>query len=265
MQQEGNLRKMRSVLADEVEYHLPLNEREVPMNQLIGKCIRMECTGEIHCIRCGRKTSKSFAQGYCYPCFQTAPETEECVLRPELCRAHDGISRDMEYAATHCLIEHVVYLSVTNDLKVGVTRNTQVPTRWIDQGAVRAIELVRTLNRHSAGLVEVFLKQHLKDKTNWRAMLKNEVIFGGDLVETKRNILKLIPDDMDITESADDRVTGINYPVRKYPEKVRSLNLDKDPVVEGELSGIKGQYLIFSDGGVINIRKYGGYRVVFSA
>jgi hypothetical protein len=171
----------------------------------------------------------------------------------------------MEYAAKHCLIEHVVYLSVTNDLKVGVTRSSQVPTRWIDQGAVRAIELVRTDNRYSAGLVEVFLKQHLKDKTNWRAMLRNDIIFRGDLLESKRKILQLIPDEMNIKGSPDDRITGIDYPVRNYPDKISSLNLDRDPLIEGELSGIKGQYLIFSDGGVINIRKYGGYRVIFTA
>jgi hypothetical protein len=261
MGEEGNLKKMRTVHGAVVEYYLPIGHHEIAMNPLIGQSIRIEYTGEIHCIRCGRKTSKSFAQGYCFPCFKTAPETEECVLHPERCRAHEGVARDMKYAREHCLIEHVVYLSVTNDLKVGVTRNTQVPVRWIDQGAVQAIELVRTPNRYTAGAIEVALKQHLKDKTNWRAMLKNEVVFAEDLQKKKGEVLRLLSGSYRV---ADDHITTIRYPVEQYPETPRSLTLEKEPVIEGELTGIKGQYLIFRDGGVINIRKYGGYRVRIS-
>ncbi len=176
---------MRSSLLKIVNYMLPIGDQVIYMNDFLGKNVYLEYLGEIHCIKCGRKTSKSFSQGFCYPCFVSAPETEECVLRPELCMAHQGIARDMEYAEKNCLAEHVVYLSVTSGLKVGVTRHSQVPTRWIDQGAVQAIELSRTPNRHTAGLIEVALKEHMKDKTNWRAMLKNEILFDGDLLEEK--------------------------------------------------------------------------------
>lgn len=258
---EGDLKKMRTEPGDPVQYYLELGEREISMNDLVGRLLQMEYLGEIHCIRCGRKTSRSFAQGYCYPCFTTAPETEECVLRPELCRAHEGQARDMQYAQEHCLIEHVVYLSYTSGIKVGVTRNTQVPYRWIDQGAVRAIELARTPNRYTAGTLEVFFKDHMKDTTNWRRMLKEQDASEVDLREQKKAALSLLPPDMNRFASANDQVTEIRFPVTRYPVKVGSLNLDKNPVVRGTLTGIKGQYLMFDDDKVINIRKFGGYKV----
>jgi hypothetical protein len=259
MHMEGNLLKMRSVLADPVQYHLPVGSGELFMNELIGKEIRFEYSGQINCIRCGNRTKTSFAQGYCYPCFLKAPETSECVLRPELCRAHEGISRDMEWSRHHCLQEHIVYLSVTSGIKVGVTRSSQVPTRWIDQGAWKAIRLAITPNRYTAGLIEVFLKKHLADKTNWRQMLKNELDTGIDLVNEKHRVLKLLPGELAEYLSEEDEVTELRYPVTGYPEKVKSIGFDKTPVIEGELTGIKGQYLIFKDGEVLNIRKHGGY------
>jgi len=263
MEITGNIKKMGSTYGEEVQYRLPLGAKDIEMNQLIGSRIEMEYQGRIHCIRCGRETRKSFAQGYCYPCFSTAPETEECVLRPELCRAHEGIARDMEYAKTHCLIEHVVYLSMTSGLKVGVTRSTQVPTRWIDQGATAAIELARTPDRYRAGLIEVALKAHINDKTNWRKMLAGEEDESVDLAAEKKRLAAIIPDGQQEYCIQEDRVIHIAYPVREYPQKVRSLNFDKDPVVSGILTGIKGQYLMFRDQSVINMRKFGGYLIRF--
>ena len=256
---------MKSELSETVKYSLPIGEKELEMNDFLGKEISLEYMGEIHCIKCGRKINKSFSQGFCYPCFTTAPETEECVLRPELCLAHEGKARDMEYAERSCLTEQVVYLSVTSGLKVGVTRGSQVPTRWIDQGATSAIELSRTPNRYTAGLVEVALKAHMKDKTYWRAMLKNETSFAGDLLEEKNRAIKLLSPELAEFRSESDQITEIQYPVLRYPEKVASLNFDKESMVKGVLSGIKGQYLIFNDDRVINIRKFGGYLVKMSS
>jgi hypothetical protein len=265
MKISGNLRKMNSFKGEVVQYQLPLGERQIELNQLIGSSVRIEYSGKINCIRCGRETGKSFAQGYCFPCFTTAPETEECVLRPELCRAHEGQARDMEYAGEHCLIEHVVYLSLTSGLKVGVTRNTQVPTRWIDQGAVKVIELARTPNRYLAGLVEVSLKEHMDDRTNWRRMLADVDPSSIDMVVAKQRIGELVPEDLKQYLVQGNEITQLSYPVQAYPEKIRSLNFDKDPVVSGKLSGIKGQYLMIDSSEVINIRKFGGYFVDFSA
>jgi len=263
MELSGNIRKMEVSHSKPVEYYLPLGSQKISMNRLLGKQIRMTYLGKINCIKCGREIRKSFAQGFCYPCFTTAPETEECVLRPELCRAHEGIARDMDYAKKHCLSEQVVYLSLTSGLKVGVTRGTQVPVRWIDQGAVEAIELARTPNRFTAGQLEVSLKAHMSDKTNWRKMLTGTGPTDIDLSEEKQRIIKLLPEELRSHVTDANKVYEFTYPVEQYPEKIKSLNFDKDPEVSGLLAGIKGQYLLFEDNWVINMRKFGGYLIRF--
>lgn len=265
MEAFGNIRKMEVIHEKVVQYHLPLGELNIPMNSLIGGPVTLEYLGHIHCIRCGRETRTSFAQGYCYPCFTTAPETEECVLKPELCRAHEGVARDMDYAKQHCLSEQVVYLSLTSGIKVGVTRSSQVPTRWIDQGAIRALEFARTPNRHLAGLMEVALKSHMSDKTNWRKMLSGSVPEDVDLLREKQKLIPLVPGHLASFINDSDRIVELEYPVSQYPEKIKSLNFDKEPLVSGVLTGIKGQYLVLDQGRVINIRKFGGYQLRFNA
>ncbi|MBN1119308.1 MAG: DUF2797 domain-containing protein [Bacteroidales bacterium] len=257
----GNLNKMAVQLSDTVCYTIHLNHNSILLNEYLGKQIKIVYAGEINCIKCGRKTSKSFSQGYCYPCFTTAPETEECVLRPELCRAHEGIARDMEFAKSHCLIDHYVYLALTSAIKVGVTRNTQVPTRWIDQGATQAIFLAKTPNRNLAGQIEVALKDFLPDKTNWRNMLTGNITDNRSLEEVKTLVAEKLNSDFARYLSDDNTITKIRYPLLDTPQKVKSLNFDKDQVVEGILTGIKGQYLILDNTNVINIRKFGGYMV----
>jgi hypothetical protein len=261
MEHTGNISKMEAFPEKVIKYFLPLVEEKIFMNDLIGKQISMEYLGHIHCIKCGRETRKSFAQGYCYPCFSTAPETEECVLRPELCRAHEGIARDMEYAKKHCLSDQVVYLSLTSGIKVGVTRGSQVPTRWIDQGAIRALVFARTPNRYSAGLLEVALKEHLADKTNWRKMLAGSDPGEADLLREKQRLVPLVPAELALYITEDKQQVELDYPVMKFPEKIKSLNFDKDPVVSGVLTGIKGQYLMLDQSRVINMRKFGGYQI----
>ncbi|MFC2086102.1 DUF2797 domain-containing protein [Bacteroidota bacterium] len=261
----GNLIKMKTHHENPVVYQLELGGSTISLNELIGKNIRFEFQNEINCLSCGRRTKKSFAQGYCYPCFISIPETEECVLRPELCLAHEGIARDMEYAQKHCLNDHFVYLAVSSGLKVGVTRSSQIPTRWIDQGAIRAIKLARTPNRYTAGLIEVALKRNMADKTNWRNMLTNKIDDLVDLLVEKNKVINLLNSDLKIYRDSDDQVYVFHYPVNEYPQKVSSLNFDKTQVIEGVLQGIKGQYLIFENNEVINIRKFGGYKVLFKA
>lgn len=257
----GNLRKMQSELSDIVNYSLYLNNELVLLNSFLGKVINIEYVGEINCVKCGKKTSKSFSQGFCYPCFKSAPETEECVLRPELCRAHEGIARDMEYAKKNCLIDHVVYLSLTSGIKVGVTRNTQLPTRWIDQGAIRAIKLAITPNRYTAGLIETALKDYLADKTNWRNMLCCKITDTRDLIEVKQLVSNKLNPELKELVCTENSITEINYPLLETPAKVSSLNFDKTPVIKGVLTGIKGQYIILDNRNVLNIRKFGGYKV----
>jgi hypothetical protein len=262
----GNLLKMRSELlpgaeGPNIKYLLPVGSSEIDLTEKIGSNIKIAYRGRINCIHCGRETKKSFAQGYCYPCFISLPQTDTCVLHPEKCRAHLGISRDMSWSERNCLTDHFVYLALTPALKVGVTRSSQIPTRWIDQGASEAIIIARTPNRYLAGEIEVFLKSHLSDKTNWRRMLSGEAAGKVDLVRKKELTLDMLPDKLIAYKEDDNNIVHLRYPVKKYPAKVKSLNLDKDSTVIGLLSGIKGQYLIFESGEVLNIRKHGGYFV----
>ncbi len=261
---QGTLLKMTSELRETVIYRLPVGDDSVPVNDLLGKHLKMEFLGEIHCIRCGRLTRKSFAQGYCYPCFTTAPETSECVLRPELCRAHEGISRDMEWSREHCLQDHFVYLAVTSGLKVGVTRSVQVPTRWIDQGASSAIRLARTPDRFTAGRIEVSLKEHMNDKTNWRRILTGNREEGIDLMTEKSRAVSLMPEDLREFVIPESEIAEISYPVLEYPVKVSGHNFDRERTAGGILTGIRGQYLMFRGGSVLNIRKHNGYLVELS-
>ncbi len=261
----GNLKKMQTSLEEGlVHYNLPISDTLIPMNRLLGKKIQLHQTGKIHCMHCGNPTIKSFAQGYCYPCFASLPQTAPCILHPERCEAHLGKSRDMEWAEKNCLQPHIVYLARTSGLKVGVTREQQIPVRWMDQGAVEAVYLARTPNRHTAGKIEVSLKKHIADKTNWRKMLQNNEEESLDLLQEKNRVIELLHSDYQEFISESNEVTKIKYPVEYYPKKVQSINLEKTPEFEKELIGIKGQYLIFSDNSVINIRKYGGYEVEFS-
>ncbi len=246
-----------------VQYFLPVGADLIPLNKLKGTSIRMEYLDRINCIYCGRETSRSFAQGYCYPCFISLPQTDACILHPEKCQAHLGISRDMEWSEQNCLQDHYVYLALSPGLKVGVTRKSQVPVRWIDQGAWEAVRLAITPNRYIAGTIEVELKNHISDKTNWRHMLTGLRFSEIDLKEEKERIYSLLPGAMKQYRCDENEIYTFHYPVDEYPEKVKSLNLDKDKAVEGILSGIKGQYLIFRGGKVINIRKHGGYLVDF--
>ncbi len=264
MQLEGNILKMRTELANPVNYFLPVGETEINMNDFLGSEISMVFTGQINCISCGKQTKTSFGQGFCYNCLQTAPEASESVVRPELSKAHLGIARDMEWAEKHDLIDHVVYLAVSGDVKVGVTRHHQIPTRWIDQGASEAIQLATTPNRHIAGVIEVFLKKFYADKTNWRTMLQNQIAENVDLQDEKEKIYKLLPLELKKYFNPENGVTEIKYPVISFPQNIKSTSFDKTEKIKGILTGIKGQYLIFNDETVLNIRKHNGYYLIIN-
>lgn len=266
---QGTLSKMTSELGDPVAYALPLGEHRLPLNELIGKPLSLRYTGNIYCDNCGRATKRSFSQGHCYPCMQKLAACDMCILKPEQCHYHEGTCREPEWGDSHCMIGHIVYLANTSGLKVGITRESQVPTRWIDQGATQALPIFRVATRQISGFVEVELAKAMADKTNWRAILQgdNEPI---DLAARARTEIPLIESALgdirdrfgpDTIEPLTADVVSIRYPVSVYPDKIKSFNFDKQPVAEGTLIGIKGQYLIF-DTGVINIRKFTGYEVV---
>lgn len=268
---EGHLQKLISEAKDPVQYYLPLDEERIHLNPCIGGRIHMQWQQSIQCIHCGRETKKSFNQGYCYPCFTRLAQCDICIVKPEKCHYDQGTCREPEWAQGHCLQPHYVYLANTSGLKVGITRESQIPTRWIDQGAVAALPVARVQSRYISGLVEVALAQHISDKTDWRRMLKGDPEPVPLLLQAQR-LLAECRDELDairerfgedaikILEQSEE--THLHFPVTQYPTKVSSFNFDKHPEVSGKLLGIKGQYLIL-EGGVINMRKFGGYRIAF--
>jgi len=270
MNSAGHLRKLRTELdGDTATYHLPLDDARIPLNPLVGQPLRLIHTGEIHCVACGRRTKKSFNQGYCYPCFRDLPECDSCIVKPEQCHYFDGTCRDPAWGEQHCLQDHIVYLANSSGLKVGITRASQIPTRWIDQGATQALPVFRVANRLLSGQLEVILKQHVADRTDWRKMLKG-VAAPLDLQARRDALLDQCAAEIATLMEAEgeERITllpdaepvAIDYPVNAYPTKITSRNFDKTPAIEGSLLGIKGQYLIL-DTGVLNIRKFAGYHV----
>ena len=255
----GQISKLESALKQTIQYSLPIGKKnKIPLNNLIGNKLFISFNGKIECVACGQKIKKTFMQGYCYPCFIRLPQTSECILKPELCRAHEGESRDMEWSKKYCLSDQYVYLSITSNLKVGVTRHTQIPTRWIDQGAHQALIFAKTPNRYLAGMIEKELSTHISDKTYWRRMLTGEYP-NLDLLIEKNKLKKILSSKYQNFVTEDHNITSLNYPKIISPQKIRSLNLDKNPLIDLKLCGIKGQYLLFEDDYVLNIRKYTGY------
>lgn len=260
------LLKMRAAVGPDgaVRYALPF---AAPMDLMpfIGRRLTLRATGALSCVSCGKRVKKLFQQGFCYPCLMSAPEAAECIVHPELCRAHLGEGRDPEWERDHHFTAHVVYLSFTGDVKVGVTRATQVPTRWVDQGAVAALVIARVPYRQLAGLIEVDLKRVFADKTNWRAMLK-EVRPDADALRAARaQAIGALRSDLQEHLLPEEQPIALSYPVLAYPPKVASVSFEKQPAVGGVLVGIKGQYLLWEDGRVVNIRNQSGVHVVVEA
>ena len=265
----GGLRKMQVELGETVRYRLFPEQGGLCLNESLGHSIRLSFTGAIHCVACDRLTKKSFNQGYCFPCLRKLAACDSCIVSPEKCHLAEGTCREPDWAETHCQVPHIVYLSNTSSVKVGITRETQIPTRWIDQGATQAKPIARVQTRHQSGLLEVLCAQQVGDRTAWQTMLKGngepqdlEAIRQKVMASCKEGIADL---QLQHGESAfelleDAPETEIEYPVLNWPEKVKAHNFDKQPVVQGTLMGIKGQYLML-DTGVLNIRKFGGYEV----
>ncbi len=260
----GNLIKLNTQYLVPVKYTLESCNQTVIINDLIGKKIKISFNGTINCIHCGRKTRKSYGQGYCFSCFQTVPQASPAIVRPELDQSHLGISRDMEWSKKNSLVDHYVYLAVSSSLKVGITRFTQIPTRWIDQGASKAIRIAKVPYRQLSGLLEVELKKNFADKTNWRKMLSNSIDGNINLLDERDKAHKSLTKANFSEYLIDDQITEITYPISKYPQKINSISLDKISEIEAKLEGIKGQYLIFEGGQVFNIRKHNGYFVDIS-
>ena len=262
MTYEGVLTKMQTEFLNPIQYYLVFENSFLSLNQLLDKSMEINFVG-YQCLNCGKK-KKIFRQGFCYDCFMSSASAGDWIMKPELSTAHLDIEdRDLDYEKKVQLQPHIVYLALSSEVKVGVTRKTQVPTRWIDQGAIQAIPIVEVPNRYLAGITEVALKDHVSDKTNWRSMLKNDNA-DEDLVEWRERLKQYIPDEAKDYFIETNTETNIQFPVEKYPEKPTSLNLIKEQTYTGKLTGIKGQYLIFEDDTVFNVRANEGLVVAVS-
>lgn len=250
------LKKMKTELDQEVQYYLDLPNDFIHLNSLLDKKIGFHFKG-FQCLNC-KEDKPIFRQGFCYSCFYKSPLAGEWIMKPELSSAHlDKEDRDLAYEKRVQLQPHIVYLANSGHVKVGITRKTQVPTRWIDQGAHEAIPILETPNRYLAGIAEVALKDHISDKTNWRNMLRNN-IENEDIFAIQKELKEFIPEKTKQYFIENPEKTEINYPVLNYPTKIKSFNFKKDLSYTGVLKGIKGQYLIFEDNTVFNIRSNSG-------
>lgn len=271
---EGQLRKMQASLPADgrAQYQLSLADETVAMHDLIGKPLQLDYAGVIFCQNCQRKTNKSYSGGFCFPCSQKLAQCDLCFMKPETCHFELGTCREPDWGLAVCMQDHIVYLANSSGVKVGITRIGQVPTRWLDQGATQALPIFRVKSRYQSGLVEVMFKQHVADRTDWRKMLKGDAD-PLDLAAQRDSLMGECADEIAVLQKkfGDDAIqpllaeqpVSIEYPVAQYPEKIKALNFDKTPQIDGVLQGIKGQYLLL-DCGVLNIRKFAGYQVSLS-
>ena len=263
MQLAGPINMMKtSLVGGEAKYSLSIGNETVDMNALVGRHVDLRFEQKISCSNCGNKTNKSFSQGYCFPCARALARCDMCIMKPETCHHHLGTCREPDWGLANCFSSHIVYLANSSGVKVGITRKTNTPGRWIDQGAVSALPILEVKTRLDSGKVETALKSYVADKTNWRTMLKNEVK-DVDLESKKNTLLDEIPGLINEVQATplESEVINISYPVLEYPTKIVSLSFDKTPSISGLLQGIKGQYLLL-DGGVLNLRKFSSYHLV---
>lgn len=266
---QGYINKLFSELGNPIQYYLPLSEEKIALNDLLNQRIQMVFQGEIHCIQCYRKTKKSFQQGYCYPCYQKLHNCNFCIIHPEKCNYPNFDCPDT-WEHQQCKQPHIVYLANSSGLKVGITRQMSLQTRWIDQGALQAIPIIKVLNRYHAGIIEVALKKYVADKTNWRKMLTNQ-IEQIDMNKAREKLLKQAGEDLDNLNLAPTEMEflketdfNLQYPVIDYPQKLHAFSFEKQNVIDDVLIGIKGQYLLFKTG-ILNVRKHSGYLIHFNS
>ncbi len=163
-----------------------------------------------------------------------------------------------------------------------MTRQNQILTRWVDQGATMAAPLALVPSRHQAGTIEKALTEILADKSHWQKMLKSgnqrpqDELFFDKFFEVQKwlkDVLLLKPELKPILpiEAAqgltmeeqngflfeEPKAVKINFPVPDVMDKIKSVSLEKEKKIEGKITGIKGQYVFFGDR-VFNMRNHEG-------
>lgn len=256
------VRELEPSLAETVDYQIRLANLSIPINEWIGQCVKIQFTGEKRCIACGRAANKLFQNGYCFPCVRSLAECDLCIVKPHECHHHLGTCRDNSFAEKNCMIPHYVYLAWSSGFKVGLTRKGRQIKRWMDQGATQAILVAEVPTRRQAGELEMEIAKHMKDKTDWRKMLREEQSPDRSIQDLRQEVISRLGEDF-LEYIIPDEVlaTTICYPREvSFQVNLKSANLDKDNEFSGTLRGIKGQYLLF-DEGVFNVKKHAGYQV----
>jgi hypothetical protein len=267
----GVLAKLSVEASSPAAYVMSLENQAIDMNALIGSNIEICFTGHITCCHCGVETRRSYGGGHCYACFKTLASCDLCVVSPDRCHFFEGTCREPDWGESFCMQPHLVYLANSAGLKVGITKPSQVPVRWLDQGASQALIILRTATRQQAGLVEAALAQTVRDRTDWRALVAGEAravdldAARGQLARQASAALTALDRRYPgALQPADDEVARVfSYPVSRYPRQFERFTLDTAATVRGRLVGIKGQYLLF-DTGVFNVRQHTSYHVQLS-
>lgn len=259
----GMLKGLKHRYNQPLQYTIHIGDDHFPLNDYLGSSLELHFEGDIECVYCGRKINKTFNNGSCFPCFKSRPENDMCIVKPELCHFHEGTCRDESFGESHCMIPHYVYLALSSDVKVGITRKNNEMKRWGDQGAVQAFPIAEVPNRKTAGEMEIIIAEHINDKTNWRKMLKGDIA-DVDLHAVRSKMMEKVPAELQPYLLTEEEIVEFTYPILESLDKIKSYNLDKQPLITDRLIGVKGQYLIL-EGGVINMKKYAGYYVTVKA
>ncbi|MGI9326520.1 MAG: DUF2797 domain-containing protein [Pseudomonadales bacterium] len=241
---------------------LLVGETAINLRSRIGQRMRFTYAGKIHCCHCGRISKRSFSQGYCYPCFKKLARCDLCIMSPTRCHFDAGTCREPEWAQGFCFAPHSVYLANSSGLKVGITGSGREPTRWVDQGAAQALVLLHCATRQLAGTLEAALAEHISDRTHWRKLLSGDApaLDLPDLADQALKRLGALPEG---AQAVIPRPIEINYPISRYGP-VKTINLEKSPLFESTLLGVKGQYLLFEDG-VLNVRRHTAFAVSYAS
>ena len=260
---EGPLVKLVSAPTDPASYTLCVDTepaKTLPLNAVLGRGVEIRFLDRITCRYCASVTKKSYGEGYCYPCFKHLARCDLCVVSPDRCHYHLGTCREPTWGESFCMQPHRVYLANTTGPKVGITRAGHELVRWIDQGASQGLLMCAARTRRLAGLVEVSFAEHITDRTDWRRLVSRDTA-PVDLMGLREELKsKLGPLPEGVSWLQGQAPITLRYPMRRYGGKIRRLLLNKEPVVRGNLLGVKGQFLLF-DHGVFNVRQHTSYHV----
>jgi hypothetical protein len=258
---KGYIKNIHYINTNPIKYYLELNNNFLFLNTLMNKKIFIYY---IHnrCIKCKKKNS-IYKNGYCYTCFLNHPKNYIGIIKPERCTSHLNIeNKNIFFEKQIELQNHIVYLSITSQIKIGVTREKTFYHRMIEQGASKAIQIAKTPNRYYAGSIEVHMKKYIPDKTNYKIMLtkNNEEIY--DLINYKFYLKnKFSKKLINFFLEHKNNIYHFFYPIIKYPITIKNINLYNENLLNKRLIGLKGNYLIFDNGVVLNIKNHIGYYV----